>query len=346
MPPVRRRAHYQHVTQFERGRIIGMREAGLSYRAIAHRVGRNVATVLRCCHAWFEEGRHQRVRGTGPRRRTTDRQDRHLRFLALRDRFSTTREVANAWYHAVERPIAMSLIYRRIRSFGIRSYRPHLVLPLTPNHRRQRLAWCNERIAWDEQWNSVIFSDESRFCLGMHDGRRRMRRLRGERRNFAFSIERPVARTVGVMVWGAICFGSRSRLVFIQGNLTAIRYVQEVLRSVVVPYFRRVNNDLFQQDNARPHIANVSRDFLDDSQVDLLPWPPRSPDLSPIEHVWDLMGRRLTNLHNPPLTLAALRHEIQVGWDSVPQDEINHLIRSMPRRVRECIGSRGGPTHY
>jgi hypothetical protein len=40
MPPVRRRAHYQHVTQFERGRIIGMREAGLSYRAIAHRVGR------------------------------------------------------------------------------------------------------------------------------------------------------------------------------------------------------------------------------------------------------------------------------------------------------------------
>jgi IS30 family transposase len=53
MPPVRRRAHYQHVTQFERGRIIGMRVAGLSYRAIAHRVGRNVATVLRCCHAWF-----------------------------------------------------------------------------------------------------------------------------------------------------------------------------------------------------------------------------------------------------------------------------------------------------
>jgi hypothetical protein len=255
--------------------------------------------VLRYCHAWFEEGRHQRVRGTGPRRRTTDRQDRHLRFLALRDRFSTTREVANAWYRAVERPIAiaMSSIYRRIRSFGIRSYRPHLVL-----------------------------------CC--------------ERRNFAFSIERPVARTVGVMVWGAICFGRRSRLVFIQGNLTAIRYVQEVLRPVVVPYFRRVNNALFQQDNARPHIANVSRDFLDDSQVDLFPWPPRSPDLSPIEHVWDLMGRRLTNLHNPPLTLAALRHEIQVAWDSVPQDEINHLIRSMPRRVRKCRGSRGGPTHY
>ncbi|KAH0817434.1 hypothetical protein GEV33_005357 [Tenebrio molitor] len=193
-----------------------------------------------------------------------------------------------------------------------------LVLPLTPNHRGQRLAWCNERIAWDKQWNSIIFSDESRFCLGMHDGRRRVRRLRGERRNFAFSIERPVARTVG-------------------GNLTAIRYAQEFLRPVVVPYFRRVNNALFQQDNARPHIANVSIDFLDDSQVDLLPWSPRSRDLSPIEHVWNLMGRRLTNLHNPPLTLAALRHEIQVGWDSVPQDEINHLIRMRPTIAPNCV---------
>ncbi|CAH1381946.1 unnamed protein product, partial [Tenebrio molitor] len=73
-------------------------------------------------------------------------------------------------------------------------YSPHLVLPLTSNHRRQRWAWCNERTAWDEQWNSVIFSDESRFCLGMHDGRRRVRR-----RNFAFSVERHLARTVGVM---------------------------------------------------------------------------------------------------------------------------------------------------
>jgi hypothetical protein len=260
-----------------------MQEAGLSYRTIAHRVGRNVATVLRCCRAWFKEGRHQRVRGTGPRRRTTDRQDRHLRFLALRSIFDNSRgsKCLVPRSRKAKSQLPMSSIYRRIKSFGIRSYRPHLVLPLTPNHRRQRLAWCSERIAWDEQWNSVIFSDESRFCLSIHDGR----------------------------------------------------------------YIRRVNNALFQQDNARPHIANVSIDFLDDSQVDLLPWLPRSPDLSPIEHVWDLMGRRLTNLHNPPLTLAALRHEIQVGWNSVPQDEINHLIRSMPRRVRECIGSRSGPTH-
>jgi hypothetical protein len=67
--------------------LLLLKKAGLFYRAIAHRVRRNVATVLLCCRAWFEEGRHQRVRGTGPRNRTTDR---YLRFLAPRDRFSTT----------------------------------------------------------------------------------------------------------------------------------------------------------------------------------------------------------------------------------------------------------------
>jgi IS30 family transposase len=55
MPLVQRRAHSQHLTQFERGHIIGMREIVLFCRAIAHHVGRNVATVLRCCRAWFED---------------------------------------------------------------------------------------------------------------------------------------------------------------------------------------------------------------------------------------------------------------------------------------------------
>jgi hypothetical protein len=78
----------------------------------------------------------------------------------------------------------------------------------------------------------VVFSDESRFCLGMHDGRQRVRRLRGERRNSAYSVERHVARTVGVMIWRAICYGSKSPLIFIQGSMNARRYVQEVLECI------------------------------------------------------------------------------------------------------------------
>ena len=49
---------------------------------------------------------------------------------------------------------------------------------------------------------------------------------------------------------------------------------------------------IFKQDNARPHIANITLDFLTEIiNVNLLPWPPRSPDLNPFEHVWDMTDR-------------------------------------------------------
>ncbi|KAI4458952.1 prolyl 4-hydroxylase alpha subunit [Holotrichia oblita] len=97
MPRVRQHQHFVQLSDFERGRIIGMREAGLLLREIARRVNRNVSTVLRCWSKWYEEGVQHRCRGSGRPRRTTDHEERRLRLLATRDRFSTTRSIANDW---------------------------------------------------------------------------------------------------------------------------------------------------------------------------------------------------------------------------------------------------------
>ena len=180
----------------------------------------------------------------------------------------------------------------------------------------------------------------------MHDGRARVRRRRGERRDPQFDVERHDHHTVGLMVWGAIAYGSRTPLDFIRGNMTALRYIHEVVEPHVLPYLETIENPIFQQDNARPHVARVTLDFMDQHDINRLPWPPRSPDLSPIEHVWDILGRRLLNLQQPPRTLAALRHELEVGWNEIPQEDIDHLIRTMPRRINDCIRYRGSATHY
>ncbi|UYV66571.1 hypothetical protein LAZ67_4002132 [Cordylochernes scorpioides] len=79
--------------------------------------------------------------------------------------------------------------------------------------------------------------------------------------------------------------------------MTAQRYVDDVLRPMTLPYLQGVPNALYQQDNARPHTARISQQALQD--VQMLPWPPYSPDLSPIEHVWDIIGRRLHALPQP-----------------------------------------------
>ncbi|UYV74829.1 Transposase [Cordylochernes scorpioides] len=234
-------------------------------------------------------------------------------------------------------------ISRRLVANGLHSWRPLRRLPLTPPNRRQHLEWCRARSTWMTEWHRVVFSDESRFCLSSDSRRVRVWRRRGERSNPAAIVKRPTVRQRGIMVWGAIAYDSRSPLLRIQGNMTAQRYVDDVLRPVTLPYLQGVPNALYQQDDARPHTARISQQALQD--VQMLPWPPYSPDLSPIEHVWDIIGRRLHALPQPR-SEDELWQMVEREWRAIPQDAIRTLIDSLPRRVAACIAVRGGPTCY
>ncbi|GFV34604.1 DDE_3 domain-containing protein [Trichonephila clavipes] len=75
---------------------------------------------------------------------------------------------------------------------------------------------------------------------------------------------------------------------------------------------------------------------------DVLPWPTRSPDLSPIENVWDALGRQL----QPSRDTGELTAQMQRLWQDLPQGVISDLIESMPRRISACIAARGGITTY
>ena len=78
----------------------------------------------------------------------------------------------------------------------------------------------------------------------------------------------------------------------------------------------------------------------------MLPWPAVSPDLSPIEHAWDEMERRLRHLQNQPVTLV----EMGPAWihicNNIPQAFFNTLIKSMRRRCQACINANDGHTRY
>ena len=147
------------------------------------------------------------------------------------------------------------------------------------------------------------------------------------------------------MVWGGIHFHGKTQLVIIQGNLTAIRYVDEVLESAAVSCTRQHNLTL-QQDNARPHAARYTQNFLQDEGVDVMSWPPYSPDLSTIEHLWDHLDRRVRARDPPPQTLPALRQALQEEWDNFPQEKIRRLIASMRRRCMAVHAAQGGHTRY
>lgn len=149
----------------------------------------------------------------------------------------------------------------------------------------------------------------------------------------------------GVMMWGAISMTGRTQLVRIQGNLNAARYVQEILTPHVLPVMENPIA-IFQQDNARPHTARATMRFLEDNDIQVLEWPSRSPDLNPIEHLWDELDRRVRRRAAPPETLDSLAQALQEEWAAIPADFIQNLIGSMGRRCQAVIDSLGGHTRY
>ncbi|GBN07473.1 hypothetical protein AVEN_63513-1 [Araneus ventricosus] len=74
-------------------------------------------------------------------------------------------------------------------------------------------------------------------------------------------------------------------------------------------------------------------------------WPARSPDLNPIEHVWDMLGRRIAGRSVPPGTLHELQQALLQDWALLPQQAINDTIASMPRRC-QAFSSRGYHARY
>ena len=101
------------------------------------------------------------------------------------------------------------------------------------------------------------------------------------------------------MVWASISSKGRTALVVVPGNLTDRRYIDGILRPYIVPYLRQMGqNAIFQDDNARLHRARIVDDFLRQNFVERLEWPPMSPDLSCIEHLWDVLVRAVNKRIN------------------------------------------------
>ncbi|GFS76470.1 transposable element Tcb2 transposase [Trichonephila clavipes] len=103
---------------------------------------------------------------------------------------------------------------------------------------------------------------------------------------------------------------------------------------------------LFMDDNAPCHRTVAAEQLLESEDIERMDWPARSPDLNPIEHVWDFLGRRLVARTLPPVTIRELRLALQDEWAAMPQQLIDTLILSMGRRCETCLAVRGDHIPY
>ncbi|GFX47429.1 transposable element Tcb2 transposase [Trichonephila clavipes] len=142
--------------------------------------------------------------------------------------------------------------------------------------------------------------------------------------------------------------GSRTDLhIFDAGSVNGTRYCKEIL----LPYVRLFRGAmglqfLFMDDNAPCHRTVAAEQLLESEDIERMDWPARSPDLNPIEHVCDFLGRRLAARTLPPVTIRELRLALQDEWAARPQQLIDTLILSMGRRCETCLAVRGDHIPY
>ena len=151
--------------------------------------------------------------------------------------------------------------------------------------------------------------------------------------------------------WGGgyvIAHGYRSLLVLIGGNLNAQRYRDDILaHHVILLFHNNANIAIFHHDDATSHTARDTVNFLRTNNIHFIDdWPTNSPDLNPIEYVWDSLDRRSRRRPNPPANVNELRQALIQEWNNIPEAEISTLVNSMRRRCTAVVNSRGGYTHY
>lgn len=281
------------------------------------------------------------------RPRITDRvTDRSILRLAREDPRRTAVDIGRELVTPGKSQPSVRTIQKRLQAAGLHGRRPVKKPFVSEKNKKARIAWAKEHLTWTrQQWNSIIWSDESKYLMFGTDGISWVRRPTGTR--FSPRYQMPTVKHGGgsVMVWG--CFSSLGTgpLVRIEGIMDRHVY-KEILEKTMLPWARQKmgRSWTFQQDNDPKHKSKDVTQWFDQQKVRVMNWPSQSPDLNPIEHLWEELGRRLRGTR--AASVDEKFKQLKEEWEKIDQSVLNNLLDSMPRRCQAVIDSKGFPTKY
>ncbi len=255
--------------------------------------------------------------------------------LVRDDRKETVTQITTRYNQGMQNTISERKIRRTLKQMDYSSRRPHRVPLLSAKNRKRRLQFAQAHQNWTiEDWKDVAWTDESRFLLRHSDGRVRIWRKEHESMDPSCLVS-TVQAGGGVMVWGIFSWHTLGPLVPTEHCLNATAYLS-IVADHVHPFMTTVytsSDGYFQKDNAPCHKAQIISFLEHDNEFTLLKCPPQSPDLNPIEHLWDVVEREIRIM------------DMSI-WTKISEECFQHLIESMPQRIKAVLKAKGGPTRY
>ncbi len=335
------------MSQALRERAIGMLTARMSTRAVACEFYINFSTISRLQRHFRDfDSTSNRPHNRRPRV-TTPAQELHIQHFHLQDRLRPATRTAAATIGLHNQRISAQTVRNHLVSgklicmlvifIGVSTWLQFVVVT----------DLSGQMPIFDGIWHfvEVLFMDESRFSLYRADGRQRVWRCVVMLCCWCQCVYRVAHRGGGVMVWACLCYEQRTQVHFIDGILYAQWYHDEILRPIVLPFIHD-HHLMLQHDIARPHVARICIQFLEDENIPVLVWPQYSPDMSPTEHVWDALDRRIWQCVPIPANIQQLCTAIEEEWTNIPQATINNLINSMRRRCIALCEANYDHTRY
>ncbi|GFU56032.1 transposable element Tcb1 transposase [Trichonephila clavipes] len=204
----------------------------------------------------------------GHLRVSTPNEDRYLAVTAKRKRRNTASDLTRQLSSATGTTVSVT-VYRRLGNIGLYASRKVRCVPHTTTDGRLRLTWSREHALWTpQQWSCVMFSDESRFSLQSDSRRTLIWRAPGTRYHQENTIKRHQSSDDRPHLSG--CYSGTTCTFLFCGSMGA--------------------EFLFMDDNARPQRANIVDERFQSEDITRMDCPAYSPDLNPIQHVWDMLG--------------------------------------------------------
>ena len=341
------------LSEFERGEIIGLKKANFSYREIANILNRSKRAVENTINDYFNKNKTTAALRTGRPKKLSTRDERQL-VKAVRKVPKTTanqlsKQLEELNIIASEKTVRRTLHTKNI--YGRKAVKKPLI---SAKNRKKRLFWCHARKNWGNEWDKIIFSDESRFLLFQNDSNDWVWRMAGDKYKKEY-LSPTVKQSDGIMVWGCFTRRKMGPLVLVEGKLNASNY-NNLLAANLLPFINELSREdrhndgdgvfIFQEDNAPCHKAAAANIWKENNNVMVLPWPAQSPDLNPIENFWQDLKRRLRLKNYKSKNKIELFDLLKEEWFNTNPEKINKLIDSMPRRVDAVLKSGGNPTRY